>query len=81
MVIETKFDSIAEIAALQRMADTVEEQVLIRTSDSNIMVDAKSFLGLFTLDFSQPVEVVTDSLYVIRRLEMMSRQKAAAGAR
>lgn len=81
MVIETKFDSIAEIAALQRMADTVEEQVLIRTSDSNIMVDAKSFLGLFTLDFSQPVEVVTDSLYVIRRLEMMSRQKAAAGTR
>lgn len=81
MVIETKFDSIAEIATLQRMADTVEEQVLIRTSDSNIMVDAKSFLGLFTLDFSQPVEVVTDSLYVIRRLEMMSRQKAAAGTR
>lgn len=78
MVIETKFDSIAEIAALQRMADTVEERVLIRTPDSNVSVDAKSFLGLFTLDFSQPLEVVTDSLYVIRRLEMASRQKAAA---
>lgn len=80
MVIETKFDSIAEIAALQRMAGTVEERVLIRTPDSNISVDAKSFLGLFTLNFSQPVEVVTDSLYVIRRLEMLSRQKSAAGA-
>ena len=45
------------------------------------MVDAKSFLGLFTLDFSHPVEVVTDSLYVIRRLEIMSRRKAAAAVR
>lgn len=81
MVIETKFDSIAEIAALQRLADTVEERVLIRTPDSNISVDAKSFLGLFTLDFAQPLEVVTDSVYVIRRLEMMSRQKAVQAAR
>lgn len=81
MVIETRFDSIAEIAALQRLAETVEEAVLIRTPDSNISVDAKSFLGLFTLDFSQPVEVVTDSVYVIRRLEMMGRQKAVQGVR
>ena len=49
MVIETKFDSIAEIAGLQRMAQTVDEQVL----------------------------VVTDSVYVIRQLEIASRRKAA----
>ena len=67
MVIETKFDSIAEIAGLQRMAQTVDEQVLLRAPQSNILVDAKSFLGLFTLDFSKPVEVVTDSVYVIRQ--------------
>ena len=77
MVIETKFDSIAEIAGLQRMAQTVDEQVLLRAPQSNILVDAKSFLGLFTLDFSKPVAVVTDSVYVIRQLEIASRRKAA----
>ncbi len=45
MVIETKFDSIAEIAGLQRMAQTVDEQVLLRAPQSNILVDAKSFLA------------------------------------
>lgn len=78
MVMETKFDSLTEISALQRMAEAVEEQVFIRTPNSNIMVDAKSFLGLFTLDFSHSVEVVTDSVYIIRRLEIMNRRKAAA---
>ena len=77
MVIETKFDSIAEIAGLQRMAQTVDEQVLLRAPQSNILVDAKSFLGLLTLHFSKPVEVVTDSVYVIRQLEIASRRKAA----
>lgn len=76
MVMETKFDSIADIANLQRMASTVDEQVLIASQDDGIRVDARSFLGLFTLDFSQPVKVITDSLYVIRRLEIASRARA-----
>lgn len=78
MVIETRFDSIADIANLQRMASTVDEQVLIADQEDTIKVDARSFLGLFTLDFSKPVKVITDSLYVIRRLEMASRARARA---
>lgn len=77
MVIETKFDSMAEVAALQALARVVEEQVLLGTPDDNVMVDACSFLGLFTLDFSKPVKVTTDSVYVIRRLERSIRTKAA----
>lgn len=78
MVIETRFDSIAEIAALQRLASKADEQVLISAMDDSIKVDARSFLGLFTLDFAQPVKVITDSMYVLRRLEMASRAKATA---
>ena len=78
MVMETKFDSIADIANLQRMASTVDEQVLIASQDDSIRVDARSFLGLFTLDFSQPVKVITDSVYVLRRLETASRARAGA---
>ena len=29
--------------------------------DDSIMVDAKSFINLFTLDFSEPVKIVTES--------------------
>jgi len=78
MVFETKFDSFEEIAAVQKLAHTVEESVYFASPDDSIRVDAKSFVGLFVLDFSKPVKVVTDSLYVIRRLEMASRHKLAA---
>ena len=73
MVMECKFDSIQEIAQLQKLARTVEEPVFLASPEEEIRVDARSFLGMFTLDFSRPVKVITDSLYVIRRLEHDSR--------
>lgn len=78
MVFEAKFDSLKEIAEVQKLAQAVEEQVLFESQDGTLRVDAKSFIGLFVLDFSKPVKVVTDSLYVIRRLELASRAKLAA---
>ena len=52
MVIETKFDSIAEIAGLQRMAQTVDEQVLLRAPQSNILVDADSVYVIRQLEIA-----------------------------
>ena len=52
--------------------------MFFESEDENIHIDAKSFIGLFVLDFSKPVKVVTDSLYVIRRLELASRAKLTA---
>lgn len=78
MVIEKKFNSINELAALQRMASASEDAVYIASADDSIRVDARSFLGLFTLDFTKPVRVITDSLYVIRMIELDLRKEAAA---
>ena len=78
MVFEAKFDSFNEIAEVQKLAMAVEEPVFFESEDENIPIDAKSFIGLFVLDFSKPVKVVTDSLYVIRRLELASRAKLTA---
>ena len=78
MVFEAKFDSFNEIAGVQKLAMAVEEPVFFESEDENIHIDAKSFIGLFVLDFSKPVKVVTDSLYVIRRLELASRAKLTA---
>ena len=75
MVLELKFDSISELAELQRLAVQADKPVYIANEDDTIRVDARSFLGLFTLDFSKPLKVVTDSLYVMRRLEIRQRER------
>ena len=78
MVFEAKFDSFNEIAEVQKLAQAEEEPVFIESEDGSVRIDAGSFIGLFVLDFSKPVKVVTDSVYVIRRLELASRTKLAA---
>lgn len=68
MVIPVQFESIEEIRAILRLACAADEDVFLHSPDNAIMVDAKSFIGLFTLDFSKPVNVVTESPYVIHQL-------------
>lgn len=68
MVIPMQFESLEQLRALQRLACKADGEVFLHTPDNSIMVDAKSFIGLFTLDFSKPINVVTDSSYVIQRL-------------
>lgn len=80
MVFEAKFDSFNEIAEVQKLAQAVEEPVFFESGDGSVRIDAGSFIGLFVLDFSKPVKVVTDSVYVIRRLELASRAKTARKA-
>lgn len=68
MIHETRFNSVQELQELQRLACEVDEDVFIHSKDGSVRVDAKSFIGLFTLDFSQPVHIVTESEYVIKKL-------------
>ena len=60
--------SISELQEIQRLATTVQEDVYFHSLDNSIMVDAKSFIGLFALDFSKPVKVVTENQFVIDQL-------------
>ena len=81
MVFDCKIDSISELADLQQLAAHADKPVYIANEDDTIRVDARSFLGLFALDYSKPMKVVTDSLYVIRMLEIRQRAQEAAMAR
>ena len=74
MVLELKFDSISELAELQRLAVQADKPVYIANEDDSIRVDARSFLGLFALDYSKPLKVITDSM---RMLEIQQRNRAA----
>ena len=81
MVFDCKINSISELADLRQLAAHADKPVYIANEDDTIRVDARSFLGLFALDYSKPMKVVTDSLYVIRMLEIRQRAQEAAMAR
>jgi hypothetical protein len=69
MVITKKFNSVDELQKLQRLATQVSEDVYLHSLDDTIMVDAKSFINLFTLDFTQPVKIVTESARVAKAFQ------------
>ncbi len=71
LVIIKKFNDVAELQKLQRLACSVHEDVFLHSMDDSIMVDAKSFINLFTLDFSQPVKIVTESATVGKAFEAL----------
>ena len=73
MVFDLKLESISELADLQQLAVHADKPVYIANADDSIRVDARSFLGLFALDYSKPMKVITDSLYVVRMLEIRQR--------
>ncbi len=61
MVSKKKFNSIGEIQKLQHLATQCDLEVAIHSPDGLIRVDAKSFIGMFALDFEMPVYVVSES--------------------
>ena len=71
MVITRQFNSVDELQRLQRLACSVPDEVFIHSLDDTVMVDAKSFINLFTLDFTQPVKIVTESAVVAKELEKL----------
>lgn len=81
MVFDLRIQSISELAELQQLASHADKPVYIANEDDQIRVDARSFLGLFALDYSRPLKVITDSLYVVRMLEIRQRTLEDAMAR
>ncbi len=69
MIIVKKFNDVAELQKLQRVACSVPEDVFLHSMDDSIMVDAKSLINLFTLDLSNPVKIVTESAVVAEEFE------------
>lgn len=60
--------NIEELQKIQALANYATEDVGIHSEDSSIIVDAKSFMGLFALDFTRPVLIVSEDLNFHRRI-------------
>ena len=68
MIKKVKFNSIDEIQNLQRLAVECNEDVGIHSLDGKVMVDAKSFIGLFSINFKEPVNIVCESEEFFKKL-------------
>ena len=62
MITKKRFRNIEELQRLQAVANHCRAEVGIHSEDGSVIVDAKSFIGLFALDFTKPVLVVSESM-------------------
>ena len=74
MTCEMTFQSIDQIQALQQIASSSSDEIFLHSLDGTVLVDVRSFLGLFTLDFTKPVKVVTDSEQLARKVERLKHK-------
>ncbi|HIY21296.1 MAG TPA: hypothetical protein H9841_05270 [Candidatus Flavonifractor merdigallinarum] len=69
MVITKTFSKREDILKLRDLALSVPEAVTVRSTNGAVSMNAKSPMGIYALDFSQPVEIVTDSAELVREVE------------
>ena len=68
MVTKKRIHNIEELQKIQALANRTSEPVGIHNEDSTIIVDAKSFIGLFALDFTKPILIVTEDMNFHRKI-------------
>lgn len=61
MITKKRIYNITELQKLQALATKCKDDVILTSEDGSVSVDAKSFIGLFALDFTKPVLVVSDN--------------------
>lgn len=60
MMSKKKINYIHELQEIQRLATKSPQDVWLHSLDSSIMIDAKSYIGMYALDFKQPILVVSE---------------------
>ena len=61
MISRKKINTIKEMQEIQYLATQCPCDVGLHSEDGSIIVDAKSYIGMYALDFSQPILVVSES--------------------
>ena len=78
MTVVRKFRSAEEIRLLRRMACSVPEAVMLREVEGDVLADAKSLIGLFALDYSRPVCIITESPELLSQLDNLDEEAQCA---
>ena len=61
MITKKLFSTIDELQEVQRLAQHCPEDVAFHSPDSSIIIDAKSYIGMYALNFKEPVLVVSEN--------------------
>ena len=61
MITRKLLRTIDEIQQIQRLATVCPEPVGIHSDDGSIIIDAKSYIGMYAVDFRKPICIVTES--------------------
>lgn len=69
MVVTKKVASVSALKRLNQLAYSVPDEVTVSSLDGRVTADAKSPMGLFTLDYSAPVQITTDAPEILIELE------------
>lgn len=73
MITKKKFDSIEELQQIQYLASKCLEDVGLHSEDGSIIIDAKSYIGIYALDFKQPIDVVSESKEFHKEIENIGK--------
>ncbi|MDF2511380.1 MAG: hypothetical protein K0S04_1246 [Herbinix sp.] len=60
MITKKLIRTIDELQAIQRLATNCEADVAFHSLDSSIIIDAKSYIGMYALNFKEPILVVCE---------------------
>ena len=61
MIEKKKFHTIEELQRLQYFATKCSCDVGLHSLDGSIIVDAKSYIGIYALNFKEPILVVSET--------------------
>ena len=60
MVTKKKINYIHELQDIQRLAVASDFDVGLHSEDGEMIIDAKSYIGMYALDFTKPILVVSE---------------------
>lgn len=71
MILMKKFNNIKEIQILQELACKMDVDVGIHSLDGSTIIDAKTFIGLFSINFDEPVNIVCEDENFIKKVNKL----------
>lgn len=60
MVSKKKINYINELQDIQRLAVECTCDVGLHSADGSMIIDAKSYIGMYALDFNEPILIVSE---------------------
>ncbi len=68
MVVKKKFHTISELQKVQYLATHSPSDVGLHSEDGRTIVDAKSYIGMYALDFEHPILVVSEDEHFLKEI-------------